>query len=225
MSELQSDEARTIRQALNSLGHQQMETLGSIDGLRRKAEDHQKENREQFRSVCQQIGTINKSLGEIGERVAAIGEVATGTREIVESMRKVLHELRIAPPGTVLAPQAEVSFDAFERTPHGGVHLNERDQAILTQRLAKLEEDRRIADAVAKERGEIIAAQKREAEEKRLVEEKRLADEKETEKSDDELALKKSQERRAWLAAYVAAGVAAGGGIVWLVQTLTHVVR
>jgi hypothetical protein len=49
-----------------------------------------------------------------------------------------------------------------------------------------------------------------------------LADENETKKTNDELALKKSKERRAWLAAIVAACLSAGGGLHWLVQTLTH---
>jgi hypothetical protein len=114
----------------------------------------------------------------------------------------------------------------WKRTPMGGIKLDQKDQAVLATRMAKLEEERRIADAVARERADIIASQKKEAEEKRLEAEQKEAQAKKDKREQDALDIQKSGERRARLTTYVAAGVALGtmigSGIVWLVQALTH---
>jgi hypothetical protein len=114
----------------------------------------------------------------------------------------------------------------FKRTPMGGIKLDQKDQAILAQRMAKLEEERRIADAVAAERANIIATQKREAEEQRLAAERKEEQAKKDKRDQDALDIQKSAERRARLTAYVAAGVTlgtmVGGAIVWVFQVLHH---
>jgi hypothetical protein len=108
----------------------------------------------------------------------------------------------------------------------GGIKLDQKDQAILAQRMAKLEEERRIADAVAAERANIIATQKREAEEQRLAAERKEEQAKKDKRDQDALDIQKSAERRARLTAYVAAGVTlgtmVGGAIVWVFQVLHH---
>lgn len=226
LEELQSSEAQLIRRALDSLGQQQIETLGSIHKLHEKIKESEQqiraEQRTEFRGVRQQLGGIASTLEAIDKRTFAI-ETATGaTRERVDSMQKVLHTIRVgSPPGTVPAPSVTASIPPsspsssdqidFEKTPHGGIRLDERAQAVLTQRLAKLEEERRVADARAEERATIIATQKKEADDKKLADDRKA-----------ELDIKKSQERRGWLAAIVAACVAAGGGVGWLVHALTH---
>ena len=237
LEELKSDEAQLIRRALDSLGNQQIEMLGSIQGLGSKLHELVKESEQQiraeqrteFRGIRQQLGGISTALEAIDKRTFSI-ETATGqTRERVDSMQKVLHTIRVGsslvPPGTVKIPSVPASIPPssptstdridFERTPMGGIRLDEKAQAVLTQRLAKLEEERRVADARSEERAAIIATQKREAEEKRLADER-------AENARVERDLKKSQERRNWLAAIVAACVAGGGGLGWLVHELTR---
>ena len=144
-------------------------------------------------------------------------------------MKKLLKQLQLTdrfvstppPPGTTEAPPSipppltlDSHFD-FERTPMGGIKLDQKAQAILAQRMSKLEEERRVADAVAADRAATIAAQKKEAAEK--AEAERVAAEKKV-----ELDLKKSAERRAWVAAIVLACGSAGGGIGWLFHAMTH---
>ena len=107
LEELRSEEAVLIRQALNSLGSQQLEILGSIDNTHRKianAESHideavvqvRAEQRSEFKGVRQQLGTFGKTIDNLVERVNAFGESASQTREIVESMRKLLKELKLS---------------------------------------------------------------------------------------------------------------------------------
>jgi hypothetical protein len=244
MEQLTSDEGRIVRKALGSLGGQQLEILGSIEGIRQKVDgiesqvseavsgvtDIRAEQRSEFKGVRQQLSASHRAIESLNERIGVVGETANQTRETVDSVRKLLKDLQLSdrfvssppPSGAEMPSIPPPRMSLGVQTPMGGIKLDPKDQAMLAQRMAKLEEERRIADAVAKERADIIATQKREAEEKRLADEKRQADEKETKRVNDELALKKSQERRAWLAAIVAACLAAGGGLHWLVQTLTH---
>jgi len=245
LEELKSDEAQLIRRALDSLGHQQLEIMGSLNGVTVRLDgiesriseavtDIRAEQRSEFKGVRHQLGANHRAIESLNERIGVVGQAANDTREIVDSMRKVLKQLQVsdrfvsAPPPppsetpSIPPPLTLGDHVDWKRTPMGGIKLDQKDQALLAQRMAKLEEERRVADAVAKERADIIAAQKREAEEKRLADERKAEADRLVAENKAELDLKKSAERRAWLAAYVTAGVAAGGGVVWLVQALTH---
>ena len=237
LEELRSDEALLIRRALDSLGHQQMEILGSIEGVKQRVVESEQqirsEQRTEFRGVRQQLATFGKTVENLSTQVAVVGENATHARHTVDKVHKMMKELTVSdrfvsssppPPSTgsemPSIPPPRMSLGV--QTPMGGIKLDPKDQAVLAQRMAKLEEERRVADAIAADRAATIAAQKKEAEEKRLADERKAEADRLAAERKAELDLKKSQERRAWLAAYVAAGVAAGGGIVWLVQLLTH---
>lgn len=250
---LTSEEGRVVRKALVSLGGQQLEILGGVEGIRHKLDgvesavtdirnnvhvavtDIRAEQRSEFKSVRQQLsdvrqqtGANHKAIESLNDRIGIVGKSTNDTREIVESMKKLLKQLQVAdrfvstppPPGTTEAPPSipppltlDSHFD-FERTPMGGIKLDQKAQAILAQRMSKLEEERRVADAVAADRAATIAAQKKEAAEK--AEAERVAAEKKV-----ELDLK-SAERRAWVAALVLAFGSAGGGIGWLFHAMTH---
>jgi len=237
MEQLTSDEGRVVRKALASLGGQQLEIMGSIEGVRQKLDlvegrvneaveavtDIRAEQRSEFRGVRKQLGELGKSIEGLTERVSTITDSAGKTREIVDGVRKVLKEFQLSdrfvsspPPSASEMPSIPPPrMSLGVQTPMGGIKLDHKDQAILAQRMAKLEEERRVADAVAADRAATIAAQKKEAEEKLAADERARV-------AQAEINLKKSQERRAWLAAIVAACLAAGGGIHWLAQTLTH---
>src|SRR5271166_6036906 len=237
MEQLTSDEGRVVRKALASLGGQQLEIMGSIEGVRQKLDlvegrvneaveavtDIRAEQRSEFRGVRKQLGELGKSIEGLTERVSTITDSAGKTREIVDGVRKVLKEFQLSdrfvssPPPSASdipsIPPPRMSIGV--QTPMGGIKLDHKDQAILAQRMAKLEEERRVADAVAADRAATIAAQKKEAEEKLAADERARV-------AQAEINLKKSQERRAWLAAIVTACAAAGGGVGWLVHMLTH---
>jgi|HubBroStandDraft_2_1064218.scaffolds.fasta_scaffold06849_12 hypothetical protein len=262
---LTSEEGRVVRKALVSLGGQQLEILGGVEGIRQKLDgveiavtdirtdingavtDIRAEQRSEFKGVRQQLNDVRQQMGanhkaieSLNERIGVVGKSANDTREIVDSMKKLLKQLQVTdrfvstppPPGTTEAPPSipppltlDSHFD-FERTPMGGIKLDQKAQAILAQRMAKLEEERRIADAVAAERANIIATQKREAEEQRLAAERKEEQAKKDKRDQDALDIQKSAERRARLTAYVAAGVTlgtmVGGAIVWVFQVLHH---
>ena len=158
-----------------------------------------------------------------------IGENATHSRHTVDTVHKMLKELRVsdrfvsAPPPPLESPSIPPPLSGdWKRTPMGGIKLDQKDQAVLAQRMAKLEEERRVADAVAKERAEIIAAQKREAEEQRLAAERKAEADRLAAEGRVKIELARSRERRAWLAAIVGVCVTAGSGVGWLVHALTH---
>jgi len=248
MELLTSDEGRIVRRALASLGEQQLEILGSIEGVGRRldgvdrkldsVETHideavtqiRAEQRTEFKGVRQQLAAFGKTVEGFAEQIGIVGENASHARHTVDAVHKMLKELRVSdrfvsappPPGTE-TPSIPPSLSGdWKRTPMGGIKLDQKDQAVLAQRMAKLEEERRVADAVAADRAATIAAQKKEAEEKRLADERKAEADRSAEEARVKLEIEKSKERRAWLAGYVAAGVAGGGGIVWLVQVLTH---
>jgi hypothetical protein len=249
LEELHSDEAKLIRLALDSLGEQQLEMLGSIEGVSQKVGNNTQqikdseqqiraEQRAEFKLVRQQFAAINKTLEIFGEKLGEMHAFASQARDRVDSLGKVLGKLSVSdrfvssdsipPPVAPSIPPPLTLGDKtdWKRTPMGGIKLDQKDQAVLAQRMAKLEEERRIADAVAAERASIIATQKREAEEQRLAAERKEEQSKKDKRDQDALDIQKSAERRARLTAYVAAGVTLGGmiggAIVWLVQVLTH---
>jgi hypothetical protein len=201
----------------------------AVTDIRAEQRSEFKSVRQQLSDVRQQTGANHKAIESLNDRIGIVGKSTNDTREIVESMKKLLKQLQVAdrfvstppPPGTTEAPPSipppltlDSHFD-FERTPMGGIKLDQKAQAILAQRMSKLEEERRVADAVAADRAATIAAQKKEAAEK--AEAERVAAEKKV-----ELDLKKSAERRAWVAAIVLACGSAGGGIGWLFHAMTH---
>jgi len=237
MEQLTSDEGRVVRKALDSLGGQQLDILGSIDGVRKKLDvvesrveeavsgvtDIRVEQRSEFRGVRKQLSDISTSIKGLNERVSTVNDSAGKTRELVDGVHKVLKEFQLSdrfvsspPPSASEMPSIPPPrMSLGVQTPMGGIRLDQKDQAVLAQRMAKLEEERRVADAVAADRAATIAAQKKEAEEKLAADERARV-------AQAEINLKKSQERRAWLAAIVTACAAAGGGVGWLVHMLTH---
>ncbi len=240
LEELRSEEAQLIRRALDSLGHQQLEILGSIERFDHKIGSVESriddttvqiraEQRAEFKGVRQQLAVLT-------QQVTAVGENASHARQTVEAVHKLVKQVQLSdrfvsappPPGTTEAPPSipppltlDSHFD-FERTPMGGIRLDQKAQAILAQRMSKLEEERRVADAIAVDRASTIAAQKREAAEKQAEADRKAEADRLSLVAKTELDLKKSVERRNWLAAIVAACLAAGGGLHWLVQVLTH---
>ncbi len=250
LEELHSGEALLIRRALDSLGGQQLEILGSLESFNHKIEGVESrinetaiqlraEQRTEFRGVRQQLVTVGKTVEGLVQQVTTVGESASRASKMVDTMHKMLKELQVsdrfvsAPPPPLSAETPSIpppltlgDHVDWKRTPMGGIKLDMKDQAMLAQRMAKLEEERRVADAIAADRAATIAAQKKEAEEKRLADEKKVEADRQAEERRVELDLKKSAERRARLTAYVAAGVTLGGmiggAIVWLVRVLTH---
>jgi hypothetical protein len=245
MEQLTSDEGRIVRKALGSLGGQQLEILGSLEGIRQKVDgiesqisevvsgvtDIRAEQRSEFKGVRQQLSANHRSIESLNERIGVVGQTASDTREIVVGMRKLLKDLQLsdrfvsAPPpasGSEMPSIPPPRMSLGVQTPMGGIKLDPKDQAVLAQRMARLEEERRVADAIAADRAATIAAQKKEAEEKRLADERRAETERLAAVAKAELDLKKSQERRAWMAVYIGMATTFGGGAVWLFHALHH---
>jgi hypothetical protein len=237
---LESEEGKLIRRALNWLGEHQLIALGSIEEVSQKVDDTRQNFdtvrstiRTEIASLRQQFGAVGKTLESVDQRLGQIEVAASDAKTRFDSMGNLLKKLQVAdravssssdrietpsiPPPLTLGDRVD-----FKRTPMGGIKLDQRDQALLAQRMAKLEEDRRVADAVAADRAAIIAAQKKEAEEKRLADERKAEAARLAEEARVKLDLDKSKERRAWIAVYIGAATTFGGGVVWIFHALTH---
>jgi hypothetical protein len=232
LEELHSGEAILIRKALVSLGHQQMEILGSIEGLGVKIEDGSKHTDAVERRLRQQLVDVRASVDVLTESLATIGTNASETRGVVDKVHKLLKQVQLSDRFVSTPPPSEVPSIPppltlgdkvdWKRTPMGGIKLDQKDQALLAQRMARLEEERRVADAIAADRAATIAAQKKEAEEKRLADERKAEADRVALDARTKLEIEKSKERRAWMAVYIGMATTFGGGVVWLFHALHH---